>query len=355
MNKWIFIVLSIICLLLVGSYLLTIPENYDKKEIQFQYKSVTRSGVLITPENKSIHAESVPLVVFIHGDGDMNHDAYGYYKPLWNELSSIGVACLSLDKRGVGKSTGNWLHQSMEDRANETIAAIEFAKSELGFADSKIGLIGFSQAGWVIPKVATLSDYPDFLINISPAINWKRQSNFLTQQRLQQEGATEKEIASELAYNQEDFEIFDKTNTYTQYVNYQQKKCQKRGRDSCELIEEDRFYFIQQNIASDAEQEIRNIDCPTLLLFGADDLNIDIQESYDTYERLFAAKDSMQYELKSFPNTTHGLLKSAHFNQQQPGLLFLLKFSLFQEKAFSDGVLDSIRLFISNYLMTQVL
>ncbi|VCU61916.1 hypothetical protein EPIB2_993 [Tritonibacter mobilis] len=34
--------------------------------------------------------------------------------------ASIGV--LFWDKAGVGASTGNWLNQSMEDRANEALA-----------------------------------------------------------------------------------------------------------------------------------------------------------------------------------------------------------------------------------------
>lgn len=156
------------------------------------------------------------------------------------------------------------------------------------------------------------------------------------------------EIAIELAYNQEDFAIFNKSNVYAQYISFQKSKCEVRNRISCELINEDRFQFIQQNIESDAEQDIQNIDSPTLVLFGADDLNVDIQEPYDTYKRLFEAKDALHHELKVYPNTTHGLLKSEHFNEQKPGLFFLLKFSLFQERAFSNEVLNSIRLFVND-------
>jgi len=177
-------------LLLVGQ-LYSFPEKYVQKEIQFQFESDTISGVLILPQEKMNNTQTLHWSYLCTVTVLRPGYAFGYYKPIWNELTKRGIACLSLDKKGVGQSTGNWLDQSMNDRAKEIIAAIEYAKSDLGFNNSAIGLIGFSQGGWVMPKVATLSDYPDFIISISGAINWKRQSNYLTRKRMELEGANE--------------------------------------------------------------------------------------------------------------------------------------------------------------------
>ena len=55
----------------------------------------------------------------------MPYDAYGDYRPLWGRLAERGIASFSWDKVGVGNSQGDWQSQSMDDRAEETVAAIE--------------------------------------------------------------------------------------------------------------------------------------------------------------------------------------------------------------------------------------
>ena len=85
------------------------------------------------PKNKYILEEKTPLVIFVHGDGKLGHDAFGYCEHIWNELAKKGIASMSWDKKGIGQSTGKWLNQSIEDRANEVIAAIDFMKADPRF------------------------------------------------------------------------------------------------------------------------------------------------------------------------------------------------------------------------------
>ncbi len=317
-----------------------------RKEIQFQFESDTISGVLILPQEKNKQYENPPLVIFVHGDGALTRDAFGYYKPIWNELAEKGIACLSLDKKGTGQSTGNWLNQSMDDRAKETIAALEYAKSNLGFNNSPIGLIGFSQAGWVMPKVATLSDYPDFIISVSGAINWKRQSNYLTRTRMKLEGANEEMIRAEVRQNEINFNLFNANSTYPEYVAQQKKQCENEQDEDCTFMSEERFNFVKKNISSDVEQDLKNIQCPLFGVFGAEDLNVDFEESHQTYERILVMNNTDNFQLKVYPEATHGLLKSKHFNAMHPGVSLLVKLKLFGKRAFVKDVLDDISEFV---------
>jgi hypothetical protein len=134
----------------------------------------------------------------------------------------------------------------MEDRANEVIAAIEFIQADTRFYFSSIGLIGFSQAGWVMPKVATLSGCPDFIVSVSGAINWKRQSNYLTRTRMKLEGANEATIEAEVRQNEIDFNIFNNENTCHEYVVYQEEKCKNEKEENCSMMNEERFKFIKK-------------------------------------------------------------------------------------------------------------
>lgn len=339
-------IISIIIIPLVATTFFLGKTNYQSQVIQFQFQSDTIEGVVNLPDKKYIHEEKMPLVIFVHGDGELGRDAYGYYKHIWNELAKKGIASMSWDKKGIGESTGKWLNQSMEDRANEVIAAIDFIKADPRFGFSSIGLIGFSQAGWVMPKVASLSDYPDFIISVSGAINWKRQSNYLTRRRMELEGANKEAIEAGVRQNEIDFNLFNATSTYPDYVAYLKEKCKNDQEEDCDFMNEERFYFVKKNISSDAEQDLKNIRCPIFGVFGAEDLNVDFEESHQTYERIFSTHNTDNYQLKIYPEAEHGLLKSKHFSAMNPGIGFLIKLELFGKRAFVKDVLSDISAFV---------
>jgi esterase/lipase len=339
-------IIILIILLLVATTFLWRKTNYQSQIIRFKFQSDTIEGVVNSPNKKYILEEKTPLVIVVHGDGELERDAHGYYEPIWNELAKNGIASMSWDKKGIGQSTGKWLNQSMEDRAKEVIAAIDFIKADTRFDFSSIGLMGFSQAGWVMPKVATLSDYPDFIISVSGAINWKRQSNYLTRTRMKLEGANEETIEAHVRQNEIDFNFFNANSTYYEYVAYQKEKCKNDQEEAGDFMSEERFYFVKKNILSDAEQDLKNIRCPIFGVFGAEDLNVDFEESHQTYERIFLTNNTDNYQLKIYPEATHGLLKSKHFNALHPGIGFLVKLELFGKRAFVKEVLSDFSAFV---------
>lgn len=335
--------ITILIVIITVYYLSSNRQHFDTQRIQFTFQSDTLSGVLVLPKTMN-NLKAMPLVIFIHGDGALNQNAFGYYEPIWNALSKKGIACLSWDKKGVNQSTGNWLDQSMTDRALECIAAISYAKEELGFTQSPIGLMGFSQAGWVIPKVAALSDAPDFMIMVSPAINWKNQSNFLTQKRLESEGADSEEIAQALENNKSDFSIFDKGTSYEDYLVSKDSICSIRHDKDCPILSKDRYQFIQKNIDSDATNDIKFIKCPTFIALGTEDLNVNYKETYQTYQQQLQ-NNYRTHRVKIYNTATHGLLKSTQFNYAHPGLMFLIKFRFWGRNAFVDDFLNDVSQF----------
>ena len=91
------------------------------------------------------------------------------------------------DKPGVGRSAGNWLDQSMQDRAAEAMAAYLRVRSEPGVDAAKVGFLGYSQAGWVLPIVVSRAQ-PAFTVIIGGAVNWRDQGAYYTRKRLQAQG-----------------------------------------------------------------------------------------------------------------------------------------------------------------------
>ncbi|WP_414716239.1 alpha/beta hydrolase family protein, partial [Thalassospira sp. UBA1131] len=134
--------------------------NRPTKQISFALGDAVLSGSLILPDAQ----HTGPIALLVHGDGPQDRFAGDGYLPVINALLDRGIGIYSWDKAGVGESTGNWLSQSMNDRANEAVAAYDAIKTAYPDRGQKIGFIGFSQAGWVIPKASRM--IPDNAFNV---------------------------------------------------------------------------------------------------------------------------------------------------------------------------------------------
>lgn len=326
-------------ILLIVFWALQKKASYHSKEITFMYNGDTLNGVLTIPKNKENNP--VPLVIFVHGDGAVSANNYGY-EYIWDALAKNGIASMSWSKKGVDKSTGNWLKQSMTDRANEVITAVNFIKNNHHNQFSNIGLLGFSQGCWVVPKVCAKLQDIDFAILVSGAINWKRQSNYLVKKRLEEEGKDTEYIKKAIVDNQTEFKIFNSENSYADYLAY--AKHQKTT--DLQLITAERFPFIQKNINSDATNDLTKIACPVLGVFGDTDANINVQESYATYDSVFSKVIPNRYQLKIYPNATHDLLKTNLFGKKQPDITTLIKLKWYGKEAFKNDFFKDMITFI---------
>lgn len=269
------------------------------------------------------------IVLFVHGDGALPYDAHGYYKPIWKQLIHSGYAVFSWSKPGVGDSSGNWLNQSMQDRQAEVREAINFVKTTYGYHPSQIGLMGFSQAGWVVPAVA--KDNPDvaFIIGVGFAINWIEQGWYLTKVRLRNAGYSEQDIANAKKFWHKEVSLIQTSADYEEYITHFPQN------EFLQPAPKARFAFIKKNILSDATKDYKGVTQPALILLGDHDANVDIENTQFTLKKHVQDKNNMQvYVIK---NATHSLLKHPDFNQQHPDLTLMVKFLWQGEAAFSDG------------------
>ena len=89
--------------------------------------------------------------------------------PFARFLVRRGVAVFGYDKRGVGGSTGDWQTASFEVLAGDVVAAFDYLKTRKDIDATRIGLLGVSQAGWIMPLAAVRAKDLAFLISISGA------------------------------------------------------------------------------------------------------------------------------------------------------------------------------------------
>ncbi|KGE16352.1 alpha/beta hydrolase family protein [Paenibacillus wynnii] len=302
-----------------------------EEKIEIKTPQGLLTGTLVLPEN---HSGNVGLVVFVHGDGPINDSYDGGYKPLWEKFASVGYASLSLNKPGVNGSPGNWLEQSMEDRAQEAIYAIHWAHSLPMIDDTRIGLWGASQAGWVIPKIVREEQDIAFSILVSPAINWISQGKYNTKKQMEHEGYSEQEIKEEEHYNEQVLNILREQSSYTDYL-----KMTHKG----DIIPKDRWEFISKNFQSDATAELTFFKSPVHLVLGGQDIHVDVKDTELIYRQQIP---SYLLSVSLLPNADHSMLKKELATSELRTYLT----AIFSPKTmFDDQYLTNLSQFVSQF------
>ena len=91
-----------------------------------------------------------------------------------------GVAALINDKRGCGRSTGDWNKSGFDDLAGNALAGLQRFKNRPDINPHQIGLWGNSQGGWIVPLAAFRCPDVAFIISVSgPGITPETQGRLL--------------------------------------------------------------------------------------------------------------------------------------------------------------------------------
>ncbi len=237
------------------------------------------------------------LVVFVHGDGPADASRDTFYRPIWESFAQAGYASLSWNKPGIGGAPGNWLSQSMHDRADETSAAIDWARTRTDIDRHRIGLWGISQGGWVVPEVAVRNPDLQFAILVGPAINWLRQGEYNLRAELRAREAQQSELEAALARRDRINRLLRNGATYRQY--------RVDGGDPSPMSA-DRWGFVARNYRADVSTILPRITIPVLLELGQGDLNVDVRETERVYREL-VRRDLLT--VQTYPHASHSLAR----------------------------------------------
>lgn len=167
--------ISIFCRIVLVSLLFLAPLNQVKakssdvitEDIRFESEGVTLAGTIYTPQNPQA------AVVLVHGsDKTPRMDDFAML------LAEKGISVLTYDKRGVGQSGG--IYAGPEVGTNNIDSAnLELLAKDASTAvnilhqrnkNTSVGLVGFSQAGWIIPIVANKNALIDFMVVFSGSV-----------------------------------------------------------------------------------------------------------------------------------------------------------------------------------------
>jgi pimeloyl-ACP methyl ester carboxylesterase len=133
----------------------------EEREVTFRNGDTTLAGSVLLPKNARSKA---PGIVFLHGSGAEGRWASRY---LAMRFARAGFAALIWDKRGVGKSQGDWRTATLDDFAGDAVAAVEQLRSIPEVDAGRVGIHGHSQGGTLAPLIATKAPHVAFIIGSS--------------------------------------------------------------------------------------------------------------------------------------------------------------------------------------------
>jgi len=248
-------------------------DSIKTENVTFESEGVILAGTIYSPNNP--HS----AVVIVHGS-----DQVPRMMKFAELLAENDILVLTFDKRGVGESggvyagpevgTNNISVENLNLLAKDASSAVNLIHKKE--KDLPIGLIGASQAGWIIPIAANKNPLIEFMVLLSsPTINTLEQLRF----QFYTNGRT-------------DF-----------WENYTEKDAREHIKN-----DPDKYQFE----ATDPKKSLKTISIPGLWVFGEKDIQIPVKMCIEHINTLKLENKPFEYVL--FPSLGHNTNKTEPIN-----------------------------------------
>lgn len=298
------------------------------EDVRFSSGDVQLAGTLFRPASNAKH----PAIILVHGSGAENRE---YMLPWARFLIRRGIAVLGYDKRGVGGSTGDWNTASFEDLAGDVVAAFKYLKTRDDIDSSQIGLLGVSQAGWIMPLAAVRERDVAFLISISGA-GVPPAETTLDQARneMTMTGMPRQTVEDIVALLKLQYEFARTGQGWEDYAAARTKLAARMGPppDTIPGTPDHPYWqFIKRLYFYDPVPTLQQLRTPTLALWGELDNNILAEKNRAAWEAALKAAGNRDHTLVILPNANH---------------------SQWEAKTGSNAEMKSLQRFVPAYITT---
>jgi len=141
----------------------TLEKSYSIEPLSIKSNDVVLSADFYKQKARG----KFPALVLLHGSSTNLKSEYVFDADFF---AKQGFEVLIFDKRGNGKSTGDYYTSNYDDLIEDAIACIEILNKRESVDKSKIGLWGYSQGATLLPKIITKTSIPSFIIAKSPEV-----------------------------------------------------------------------------------------------------------------------------------------------------------------------------------------
>lgn len=337
------------------------PLPYVSKEIQIQNKKekLTLSGTLTLPDTLT----SYPLVILIAGSGPMDRDqtvaGHKTFLVLSDFLTRQGIAVFRYDKRGVGKSTGNFSASTTFDFARDVECIIDYFRKYPYIHVHQIVLLGHSEGALIGMIVASRNKHVRLIITLAaPAVTGMELLIRQTEDLLRVKHSDEEfiDLIRNINIQVYNTALIHKTpeDFRAHLTPLLQKLLSQYDEDFLTRYGLNTEHFIQQIVwelysspwlrsflTINPNQYIRKIKCSWLALYGTKDLQVHPDENSSAIEQNYKPRKHSMLEIRKYNNLNHLFqnAKTGHFDE----------YMLIPETIHNE-VLEDISHFIKNQI-----
>jgi alpha-beta hydrolase superfamily lysophospholipase len=168
---------------------------YPTREVQFRGALGELSGELALPNGP----EPFPAVLLLAGSGALDRDeTVAGHRPflvLSDALARAGIASLRYDKRGTGKSAGDFAGATITDFSRDAGAAFDWFAAQPEINAARIAMLGHSEGGLTAPLAARGRDVAALVSMAGPGAPMDRIIRRQSAALAQRSGAGQTELA----------------------------------------------------------------------------------------------------------------------------------------------------------------
>ncbi len=299
-----------------------------EKEVNFTNDGLTLSGTLTIPNEGS---SPFPAVLMIGGSGpvDRNENMPGLHSNVIGYLSQAlaksGIASFRYDKRGVGKSEGDFKTTSLSDLVSDARAALSFLKSRPEIDPHTIFILGHSEGGIIGPMIAANnSDIAGLILLAAPA----HPLDYIIRHQIEElnraAGKSDAEIKAALKQEDQYLDFVRKSHGEWSDYSFDELKAAMPWltKNVYQQITATSLSWLREHFAHDPIATIKQVSCPVLIIQGKKDFQVPSTEAnllakalseagnHDVTVDLFSDLNHLMRHHPEEPNLTYRHLES---------------------------------------------
>jgi len=291
------------------------PYPYREEQVTFANPKaqVSLAGTLTLPPGPG----PFPAAVLIAGSGPQDRDeAVAGHRPFFvlaDYLTRKGIAVLRYDKRGIGKSTGNFDQATTEDFASDAAAALAYLKSQKEIDSKRIGLIGHSEGGIIAPLIASRSsDVAWMVLLAAPGLKGEDVMLLQSELILKTAGFDDDRIAKARDFSRQSYLLARKETDPAALEAKLTDLVDSTGmsttlppttlKPQARMMSSPWFRFF---LDYDPVPALKKTECPVLALNGGEDLQMAPKENLAQIQKALQEGGNQDFQTKELPGLNH--------------------------------------------------
>lgn len=290
------------------------PYPYKEEEVSFQNAAgtATLAGTLTLPQGTG----PFPAALLVAGSGPQNRDEFlaGHrsFLVLADALVRKGIAVLRYDKRGIGKSTGDFSTATTEDFAADAEAALGFLKGRKETLREKVGVLGHSEGGLIAPLLAGKGKVAWIVLLATPAQTGEKMMLAQSRAIAEAAGMPIAQVAQSLDVDRKAYAMVREERDWVVLEKKLDAMVISSGMEEGSMpasvqaqIHMLSSPWFRHFLDYDPLPALKKVKCPALVLNGSKDLQVSSAENLPLIQKALEEAGDKEATVKEMPDLNH--------------------------------------------------